>query len=344
MPEDDYSVLPFVSFCISTYKRPVHLLQQLNAIARQTVNDFEVIVSDNDVVDQSAKGVVNQFNEQQFFYQVNTSNLGMVKSFNESLRRARGEYVVMLTDDDPVYPHFVETLQNLTVTYPGFGMYMASHNTKYESLLMAKLANQNPGVHSGLASLEIGAVRKFNKEHFLNKFCTEDFGGGILWSSGLVKRSIALAIGGVPDYNTPFMSDAAYVILAGCREGAVFVNEAVGEQVIHSENYSFSNANFDYVDLAPKEFYAFIKNALQLKSGSEDDKVLQEYLGKTLTTYYISLKKKMLYASETNLSFEKSIDEVYKWGPMKRWKTKYKIASQKPELFKLLLQVRRVLS
>lgn len=334
---------PAVTFCISTYKRTDYLQKQLEAILKQTIPDWEVIVSDNDAEHQSAKQVVESLKDQRFTYLSNDENLGMVKSFNRSLSNANGRFVVMLTDDDPVYPEMLETLLDLERHYPGYGMYMGSHDTYYEKRWLSQLANRSPGIYSGLANLEIGAIREFSADIFLKVFCTADFGGGILWSAGMVKREIAQAIGGVPDYGTPFLSDAAYLILAGSQKGAVFINKAVGCQTIHGSNYSYANSNYSYLEIAPKSFHEFIVRKLNLQANSEALGVLNKYIGQTLTTYFIFLKRVLDLSNTSNESFTNSIRDIYSWSIMRKWHTKYKIGVRYPELFKLAVQFKKVL-
>lgn len=334
---------PAVSFCISTYKRTDYLQKQLEAILKQTLPNWEVIVSDNDAENCSAKQVVDSFEDSRFHYLSNTENLGMVKSFNRSLSHAKGRFVVMLTDDDPVYPAMLETLLALERQYPGYGMYMGSHNTYYEKLWLSQLANRSPGLYSGLANLEIGAVREFSSDTFLREFCTADFGGGILWSAGMVKREIAQEMGGVPDYGTPFLSDAAFLILAGSKKGAVFTNTAIGCQTIHGSNYSYANSNYSYLEIAPRAFHEFIIQQLKLQPGSEAMGVLNKYIGQTLTTYFIFLKRVLDLSNTSNESFTNSIRNIYSWSIMRKWHMKYKIGVKYPELFKLAVQFKKVL-
>ena len=53
---------PWVSFCMSTFKRPVFLKDTIQTILQQSFTDFEIIVSDNDP-EQSAEAVVKEINE-----------------------------------------------------------------------------------------------------------------------------------------------------------------------------------------------------------------------------------------------------------------------------------------
>ncbi|MGH2563541.1 MAG: glycosyltransferase family 2 protein [Ginsengibacter sp.] len=99
----------WVTFCMTTYKRPEFLRNQLRSLQQQTFTNFKIIISDNDV-DASGQSVVQAINDPRISYACNEVNLGMVKSFNRSLAKADTEYVVMITDDDPVYPEMLQTL------------------------------------------------------------------------------------------------------------------------------------------------------------------------------------------------------------------------------------------
>src|SRR5664279_265888 len=102
---------PWVSFCMTTYKRPEFLRNQLLSLQKQTFSNFKVIISDNDR-EASGESIVREINDPRIIYACNEVNLGMVKSFNRSLAKADTEYVVMSTDDDPVYPQMLQTLND----------------------------------------------------------------------------------------------------------------------------------------------------------------------------------------------------------------------------------------
>ncbi len=48
---------------------------------------------------------------------------GMIKSFNESVRRSQTEFIVMVTDDDPIETDFLATMFDLYKRYPNFSAY-----------------------------------------------------------------------------------------------------------------------------------------------------------------------------------------------------------------------------
>ena len=80
---------PLVSFCMTTRNRPELLLRTLRSIQQQTVRDFEVLLADNDMA-ATARPVVASLQDERFQYHLNEADLGMIKSFNRSLSRARG--------------------------------------------------------------------------------------------------------------------------------------------------------------------------------------------------------------------------------------------------------------
>src|SRR5690242_19829824 len=117
-PTEAHIYKPWLSFCMSTYRRGPLLRNTLALMQQQRFSDFEVVISDNDP-ECSAQSVVAEFNDPRFRYFSNGTNLGMIGSFNKSIDRSRGEFVVPITDDDPAYPDMVQTLYDLHLKYPG---------------------------------------------------------------------------------------------------------------------------------------------------------------------------------------------------------------------------------
>ncbi len=148
---------------MSTYRRTGFLKTSLALLGAQTFADFEVVISDNDP-DCSAEAIVKECNDPRFRYFPNNANLGMVNSFNKSIERARGEFIVMITDDDPAYPEMLETLHDLYLRHPGYGMYIGAHNTVFDRLEQASMAKARVGINSALAAdWELGAEKDLHR-------------------------------------------------------------------------------------------------------------------------------------------------------------------------------------
>ncbi len=98
---------PAITFGIPAYNRPELLAETLRSIAAQTTKlVYEVIVCDDGPSDE-ARRVLAQFPKENFFYIANTPRLGPVRNWNECIRRARGEYVMVLHEDDALYPWYL---------------------------------------------------------------------------------------------------------------------------------------------------------------------------------------------------------------------------------------------
>jgi glycosyltransferase involved in cell wall biosynthesis len=98
---------PLITFGIPAYNRPALLAETLASIAAQTAAvPYEVIVCDDGTLPETA-ATVARFPADKFFYRRNTPTLGPVRNWNECLRRARGTWVMVLHEDDTLYPWYL---------------------------------------------------------------------------------------------------------------------------------------------------------------------------------------------------------------------------------------------
>ena len=102
--------MPLITFGIPAYNRPELLAQTLASIAAQTAAaDYEVVVCD-DGARPETEGTVAKFCPERFFYHRNATSLGPVGNWNECLRRARGRWVMILHEDDTLYPWYLQVV------------------------------------------------------------------------------------------------------------------------------------------------------------------------------------------------------------------------------------------
>lgn len=257
----------WVTFCISTYKRPAILLEQLKLLSRQTFPFFRVVVSDNDP-EASAKEVVQSLEDERFRYFHNAENLGMIRSFNKSIERAETDYVVLVTDDDPVQPDFLEE--------------------------MFKLYQDNPEV-----SIYCGFIRTNRKEKEVEIISKESFAyevlnprrtSNLLWSSAVMRKSDVLKIGSIPDYGSPHLADHAFIVLIGSQNGGVIINKIFSSLTSHDNN--FSKFNFNYYIEGCKGFYKTLQASISVRTGdTKTGRAINLHLGTWFITNVFSLKR-----------------------------------------------------
>jgi glycosyltransferase involved in cell wall biosynthesis len=99
---------PFVTIGISTFNRADgYLADALGSAVAQTYPDLEILVSDN-CSDDHTPELVAGFDDPRIRYHRHEKNIGANANFNFCVQEARGEYFLLLHDDDMVDPDFVE--------------------------------------------------------------------------------------------------------------------------------------------------------------------------------------------------------------------------------------------
>ena len=279
---------PWVTFCMTTYRRPDFLREQLRTILKQTFSNFHIIISDNDL-DESGRHVVDEIGDSRVSYFNNQANLGMITSFNNSLRNASSEYVVMITDDDPVYPEMLSDFFQLSQRFPGYPVYLGA-------------------CRSGKKA---GSVEVFNERDFTFEILHPRHTTRILWSSCILKRSVALEVGGMPDYGSPHLADHALILLCGRNGGGVVVNKIYGHLVSHTQN--FSKRNFDLYYDGCVGFFKLIRGSFEEAFYNRDgENVLIKHLENWFITNSFSLRWYFTY----KLKSDEAIDEINRISSM----------------------------
>jgi glycosyltransferase involved in cell wall biosynthesis len=320
---------PVISFCFTTFKRQAYLKDTLESVRRQTYSRYEVIVSDNDP-EQSGRSVVEGMNDSRFKYFPNEQNLGMKKSFNKSLERSSGDFIVMIADDDPVYFDMLETLVDLYHKYPDYGMYMGGADWFCTNPKVAGLYKLHVGTNSLLSDhFELNYIQEVPKEEFLEFFFSFKVFPAYLWSTCMVRREILVSLGGTPDYGTPFLGDYAYLSIMGSQQGAVIINKSLGRQTVHEQNFG-RNQN-DQIPQAAKGFTEYLTTRLSNTPYWENGKKhMIRFVGLWVTSHMAFIHHYYGKEAESKASLEAAEKEVFSIEFMKPFKTKYLLKKKFP--------------
>jgi glycosyltransferase involved in cell wall biosynthesis len=334
---------PFASFCFSTYKRSSYLRSTLKSILLQTYTNYEVIVSDNDV-EQSGKEVVEAFNDPRFKYFPNGENLGMKKSFNKSLERSAGDFIIMIADDDPVSPDMLETLFELQKKYPGYGMYMGGCDWLCINPEVGKLYNFKVGYNSCLSNdHDIDYVQCFTPNEFLKRLFNFSIFPHYLWSTCIVRREILEKLGGVPEYGTPFLGDYAYLSTVASDSGCVVINRSLGCQTLHREN--FGRSQNEQIAIAAQNFPEYLeKKAGHLSEWQEIKKLMLRFVSLWVVSHMAFLHTYYKKTGEYDKSLNQAEKEVFKIDYLKSYKFKYFLKKNFPFLHSLIVNLKKNLS
>jgi len=115
---------PLVTIAIPTFNRPALLKICVAAALSQTYENFEVIVSDNASVDDVYQ-VLSAFSDKRLRIIRQDTNIGLLRNWNACLAAARGDYFILVPDDDTISPWLVERCMDLTKDQPSLSIIVA---------------------------------------------------------------------------------------------------------------------------------------------------------------------------------------------------------------------------
>lgn len=109
--DDDFTL----TIAVPTYKRYGMLRESLNSVLECSFEfPVEIIIVDNDpVVSPATEEFISAFSNHQFKYYKNSENYGMVGNWNQCLNLAKGEFIIILHDDDLLLTQYAKVLNKI---------------------------------------------------------------------------------------------------------------------------------------------------------------------------------------------------------------------------------------
>lgn len=117
---------PLFSFIMPAYKAEF-IKESVDSILRQTCHDLELIIVD-DCSPEPVGEIVRNYTDSRMTYYRNEQNLGgkdLVAQWNKCLEYAKGEWVILATDDDIYAPTFLETFMRQHEDHPEADLFRA---------------------------------------------------------------------------------------------------------------------------------------------------------------------------------------------------------------------------
>lgn len=100
---------PLVSILIPTYNQEQFVAESLDSALDQTYPNIEIIIHNFASTDNTQK-ILRQYSDPRLKTLHSKKNHGMVPSWNEIMKNAKGEYIKFLASDDLLHPTCVEEL------------------------------------------------------------------------------------------------------------------------------------------------------------------------------------------------------------------------------------------
>lgn len=101
-----------VSICIPVYNAEKYIKETIESILSQSFENFELIIFDNNSTDNTVN-IIKTFNDKRIKLYKNDINLGMVKNWNECVKKINGKYIHFVCSDDILYKDCIKEKINL---------------------------------------------------------------------------------------------------------------------------------------------------------------------------------------------------------------------------------------
>lgn len=108
------TVQPLITIAIPTYQRLNYLQLAVESALAQTYPNIEIVISQDPTPDGLDPDIQTWSQDlashhPQVVYQANATNLGLAGNWNAATDTARGDYIVIIGDDDRLLPNFVQS-------------------------------------------------------------------------------------------------------------------------------------------------------------------------------------------------------------------------------------------
>ena len=121
----------FISICIPNYKRPKELMRLLNTIDSQLYNEIEIVVCDDKSPNaDEIRKVADEFaaeSKYRFVFVENEQNCGYDKNLRELIKKATGEWIVFMGNDDEFVADSLDKLIRFLKSNEKIGYVLKSH-------------------------------------------------------------------------------------------------------------------------------------------------------------------------------------------------------------------------
>ena len=125
------SSYPLITIAIPTYNRASLVKNCVANALAQSYQNIEVLVSDNASPDDTV-AILKSVNDERLRVLTSPKNVGACENFSKCILEARGDYLVLLSDDNLLNADFLEKCVRMIRAEPGLPIVMAG----YDNLVM----------------------------------------------------------------------------------------------------------------------------------------------------------------------------------------------------------------
>jgi glycosyltransferase involved in cell wall biosynthesis len=159
-----YRSRPLITIAIPTWNRASLLKDCVASALAQTYPKIEVLISDNASTDDTLE-MLKSFHDSKLRILTNSENIGLIGNWNKCVHEAKGEYIVIVADDDILAPMFLEKCVELLNEEPGLPIIVGSYDVviaaEHRTLPPVLSKKLHSGIWDGVEILKEGLRGNF---------------------------------------------------------------------------------------------------------------------------------------------------------------------------------------
>jgi glycosyltransferase involved in cell wall biosynthesis len=194
--------VPRVTVGIPTFNRAGLLREAIDSVLAQTFTDFRLIVSDN-ASDDDTREVVRSYDDGRIDYVRLDRNVGAIENFNRLIALVETEFLVLLPDDDLLYPGHLAAAVDLLEHHPSAGLaHCAFHMIDARSRFVRRV---DPLVSHAPVMIE-------RRDRALERLMVS--GLAVLFSTVVYRTKVIVDAGGFREEDGPFGDSQLWMRIA----------------------------------------------------------------------------------------------------------------------------------
>lgn len=238
-----------VTVGIPTFNRAALLRESMSSVLAQTHQDFRLLICDN-ASDDGTQDAVMSFDDPRVDYRRSAENIGMVANFNRTIDLAETELVVLLPDDDILYPDYLRNVVEVAKRYPRVGIV----HTAFD---LIDSASQVLESQKKLVTGRGNPVLEPGHEYLLRSMRSP---WTVCWASVLFRKSALVEADCLREEEEP-LSDFPLLMRIACRWDFAFVPHSLAGLRIHADAATaalgdYTDGGYLLLDRQPKILYA----------------------------------------------------------------------------------------
>lgn len=286
------------------------LKECIDSVLAQTYLDYELIIV-NDASPENLDAIVETYSSNCIRYYKNEKNIGavnVVDNWNKCLSYAKGEFFVLMGDDDKMCPNYLEEFSVLIEKFPSCNVYHCRTIMINEKSIPIRLTEPRPEFESVYDSIlqRMRSNRVFFISDYVYRTETLKKNGGfyklpLAWASDDISSYIAAADHGIAHTNMPLFMYRQHSQTISTTGNIYFkMNAILGEE--KWLNSFIKNEPENYTDILLKEdikreINIFIqKKKIRTIYSSEDNIIVSFFRWFTIRNKYNLAMEELLYA------------------------------------------------